>query len=161
VFRVLLATDGSAYALKAAEFAGKLCQQIPDSQITVIHVIDTTLLAATMAPPTGVGVPATIILPREVERMSERALEAARDLLTAQGHKVATRVENGNPAEVICRIAEKESFDLIAMGHRGMGRLAGILLGSVTDKVVHRSRVPVLIVRSNDKKEEAEKGKEA
>jgi len=151
MFKVLVATDGSSYALKAAEFVAKTYRNIPDTHLTVLHVIDTSLLATTFGPATGVGLPGTIILPRELESVSESILESANDLLRQQGYEVHSRLERGNPAEVICRLAETEGFDLIAMGHAGHGRLAGILLGSVADKVLHKSQVPVLVVRSEEK----------
>jgi nucleotide-binding universal stress UspA family protein len=157
MFKVLVATDGSSYALKAAEFVAKTCRNIPDTDLTVLHVIDTSLLATTFGPATGIGVPGTIMLPREIESVSESILESASDLLQQQGYKVHSRLERGHPAEVICRLAEKEGFDLIAMGHAGHGRIAGILLGSVTDKVLHKSQVPVLVVRREEQEGEHSK----
>jgi len=51
------------------------------------------------------------------------------------------------PIHEAMKKAEEEGFDLVIMGSSGMGQVSGILLGSVSDRVAHRSTVPVLIVR--------------
>jgi nucleotide-binding universal stress UspA family protein len=54
----------------------------------------------------------------------------------------------GNPAHEIIEVAAKGGYDLIVMGTHGRGGLAHAILGSVAEKVVRRSRIPVLTVRS-------------
>jgi nucleotide-binding universal stress UspA family protein len=53
----------------------------------------------------------------------------------------------GDPAQMIVRTAEKDGYHLIAMCTHGMGATKRLLIGSVTNKVVHHSEVPVLVVR--------------
>jgi nucleotide-binding universal stress UspA family protein len=53
----------------------------------------------------------------------------------------------GDAARVVAAMADGDSFDLIIMGSHGHGALAGLLMGSVTMKVLALSKVPVLIVR--------------
>jgi nucleotide-binding universal stress UspA family protein len=55
--------------------------------------------------------------------------------------------EWGAPAEKIITIAEHNNADLIIMGSRGLGGFASLLLGSVSDRVLHHATCPVLIVR--------------
>ena len=43
--------------------------------------------------------------------------------------------------------AQAEKFDLIVMGSRGLGQLEGLLLGSVSDRVLHQAKIPVMIIR--------------
>jgi nucleotide-binding universal stress UspA family protein len=59
-----------------------------------------------------------------------------------------TRVEQGDPARTIVEIAEREDYDLVAMGTHGRSGFAHLLLGSVAEKVVRRSPKPVLTVRA-------------
>ncbi len=53
----------------------------------------------------------------------------------------------GHPAEEILRLAEEQSVDLIIMGTLGSSGIPRFLLGSVADKVIRSSRIPVLTVR--------------
>jgi nucleotide-binding universal stress UspA family protein len=148
--KVLIATDGSPYALEAARFTGKLTRQLPDCEITVIHVVDITLLSTAAGAAPAMGAAASVVLSRELEEVAKVALEKTQSVLQALGFNVVLRREQGRPADVICGVAQEEGFDLVVMGSSGMGRIAGILLGSVSDEVVHKSNVPVLVVRSKE-----------
>lgn len=52
-----------------------------------------------------------------------------------------------NPGDEICRIARAENCDLIVMGSRGLNDLEGLVMGSVTHRVLARCDIPVLVVR--------------
>jgi nucleotide-binding universal stress UspA family protein len=58
---------------------------------------------------------------------------------------VETQLIEGPPAPAILRVAEEEGCDLIVIGSRGRGQIAGILLGSVSSTVAQRAHCPVLI----------------
>ena len=75
------------------------------------------------------------------------ALAGARALLDASGLPYASRVLVGEAAPVIADLAARESCTRIVMGARGLGSVLGMLMGSVTTKVVHLSPVPVLLVK--------------
>lgn len=147
MFRILLATDGSIYALNAADYAAALAKKIANAEITLIHVVDTSYIATVAAAGLGMTVSPTAIFPEELEKVAEKSIQATTERLSAAGVQSKSRIEHGRPAEVICSIAEKEKFDLIAVGSSGMGHITGIFLGSVSDKVIHRARVPVLVIR--------------
>ena len=53
----------------------------------------------------------------------------------------------GDPAQMIVRTAETEDFHLIMMCTHGMGAAKRLLIGSVTNKVVHHSEIPVIVIR--------------
>jgi nucleotide-binding universal stress UspA family protein len=53
----------------------------------------------------------------------------------------------GDPAQMIVRIAETEDFHLVMMCTHGMGAAKRLLIGSVTNKVVHHSEIPVMVIR--------------
>lgn len=147
MFRILLATDGSIYALNAADYAAALAKKIADAEITVIHVVDTSYIATVAAAGLGMTISPTAIFPEELEKVAEKAIQATQERLSSAGVHPKTRTEHGRPAEVICSIAEKEKFDMIAVGSSGMGHITGIFLGSVSDKIIHRARMPVLVIR--------------
>ncbi len=78
------------------------------------------------------------------EDATELAAEAAR-VLIERGHEARAIVVVGEPAQAILETAETEDVDLIVMGRRGLSRLKGMLLGSVSDKVVRHAGIPVFL----------------
>jgi len=62
------------------------------------------------------------------------------------GIAVDMQLIEGPAAPAILRVADEDGFDLIIMGSRGQGQLAGILLGSVSTVVAQRAKCPVMIV---------------
>ncbi|MGB8647888.1 MAG: universal stress protein [Anaerolineae bacterium] len=69
------------------------------------------------------------------------------DRLRAAGVHVEGQVVEGMPHEAIAKMARRRNIDLIVIGSNGMGETASYLLGSVSDKVVHRAACSVLVVR--------------
>ena len=82
--------------------------------------------------------------------MRERAHQELKKLVEHLPHIKAQAdlyVTRGHPAEKIVEVAAREKADLIVMGTHGTSGLSHALLGSVTDKVLHRAPCPVLVVR--------------
>jgi nucleotide-binding universal stress UspA family protein len=75
------------------------------------------------------------------------ALKTAREKLEKAGVKYAFHIGIGPPAEVIVDYAKRLRCDQICIGTRGLGSVAGLLLGSVATKVIHIAPCPVLLVR--------------
>jgi nucleotide-binding universal stress UspA family protein len=84
---------------------------------------------------------------QHLHELGERALRPAGDKLQRAGIAFKRRVDLGEPAETIVRVAGEEGCDLIVMGTRGLGSLAGLLLGSVAIKVLHLTTVPLTLVK--------------
>ena len=61
--------------------------------------------------------------------------------------RAAKHVETGNIAKAIMRVADQEDRDIIIMGSRGLGLFKGALIGSVSQKVVEESKIPVMVVK--------------
>ncbi len=81
------------------------------------------------------------------EDQAKSALRPARRMLRAAGLQFGERHVIGDPAPTIVRLAEKEHFDLIAMGSHGRGALMSLVLGSVVMKTISLSKLPVLVCR--------------
>lgn len=64
-----------------------------------------------------------------------------------EGMKAARHVETGNIPKAILKLAEAEKSDMIIMGSRGLGLFKGALIGSVSQKVVEESKIPVMVVK--------------
>lgn len=88
-----------------------------------------------------------LLVEREVEERRTQLNELA-EKLTARGLAARALLKRGKPVEQIVHAAIEEGADLIAMTKRGFGTIGRILVGSVADKVVRHSPVPVLLVRA-------------
>lgn len=90
---------------------------------------------------------------RESEEMQEdRAyLETLADKVRAGGFPVESRLAMGDPATEILRVADEEHVDLIAMATHGHRFLADVLKGATADRLRHRAKVPVLMIRHEAK----------
>jgi len=132
VKKILLPTDGSTHSLKAAEYAAEISKQF-DSETHILNVITKSTIR---------------ISRKREEKSSVQALEETRDVFDRRSIKVIVRkLVRGNPAEIICKIAEEEGFDLIVIGSRGLSGMKSFFLGGVSDKVSRHAICPVLIVR--------------
>ena len=67
--------------------------------------------------------------------------------IRSYGINVKTRVEFGDPAETILKVAEEEKADMIVLGVRGVSAWKRLILGSVSERVLEEAKVPVLVVR--------------
>ncbi|MBK7675015.1 MAG: universal stress protein [Candidatus Accumulibacter sp.] len=77
----------------------------------------------------------------------EAALADARAKLEAAGVAYSHHILVGEPAPTIVDFARENGCMLIVMGARGLGTVAGVLLGSVTQRVVHLTDLPVVVVK--------------
>lgn len=76
-----------------------------------------------------------------------KSLQNARNLFDQTGITCQYHITIGDPAEMIVRFATEKGYDQIVMGARGKGNIQGLLLGSVTNKVMQLSNIPVLLVK--------------
>jgi nucleotide-binding universal stress UspA family protein len=134
--RILVAIDGSPDADAALHHAATLARD-QNALITLL----------TVAPPPATPIGAGASAPPDLLDFHSRILREATDSLPADVG-VTTRLERGNAAERILEIAREEEHDLVVMGSHGHSRVHRALLGSVSEKVLKSSTVPVLLMRS-------------
>ncbi|HJX70003.1 MAG: hypothetical protein A2Y60_01745 [Chloroflexi bacterium RBG_13_54_9] len=147
MFKVLLATDGSEYSQKAARYIGQLCEKLEDCEITALYVKNLSFSVLGLAEePYFETLPDSRLMQEQLDKIASSALAAAQEVLKDSIQRVILRAEWGRPPDVICRVAEQENFDLIVVGERGIGGIAGLFLGSVSQRVATRAKAPVLIV---------------
>ncbi len=82
-----------------------------------------------------------------IREAGEKATLHVKELASASGVTSDRLIVEGNPPSEILRIAEDDKIDVIVMGSIGKTGLEKFLMGSVAEKVVHDSKLPVLIVR--------------
>ncbi|MGI9658846.1 MAG: universal stress protein [Gaiellaceae bacterium] len=129
--QLLTATDGSEPAMKALEFAIDLAGW-KGAALTLVHVV-----------------PNDRVRDDEVywDDADHEILRAAGDLARDRGVETKLVMCSGSPPEAIAKLAEELNADLVVLGSRGRGRVAGRLLGSVSRGVLERAHRPVLVVQ--------------
>lgn len=138
--RILLPTDGSVSTDKAVDQALALAE-ISDASLHVLSVVDQT----TMPPDIR-----SEILGDELEAECRDAVTDVERTATEAGIDVETSVQRGTPYEVILDYVDEHDIDCVVMGTHGRRGLDRYLLGSVTEKVIRLSNVPVLTVRMSE-----------
>jgi nucleotide-binding universal stress UspA family protein len=142
--KILVAYDGSPHSKEALNWAINL-SILSGAQVMVVKVMDA--IQATLYP---VDEPAGPRFEKALEKMrqeDQRLVDEA--VATAQncGVKVTGVILQGNIAEAILDYAKKGNFDLIVAGTKGRGVLEGLLMGSVTQKLVSLSSIPIFVVK--------------
>ncbi|MGI9387615.1 MAG: universal stress protein, partial [Methyloligellaceae bacterium] len=89
------------------------------------------------------------ITERDVLRSRARNIldDAATKVVKCTGDRLSREICSGNPTDEIVRFARENGFDLIVIGSRGVSDFRGLLLGSVSHKVVQLADCPCLVVR--------------
>ena len=147
--RILIATDGSKFGEKAAKVGIELAK-LSGGKVVIVYVIDISkyISSAGLIPPFGGVSPDAIdSVVAGVRETGEKATLQVNELARAAGVISERLIVEGNPPSEILRIAEDEKIDTIVMGSIGKTGLEKFLMGSVAEKVVHNSKLPVLIVR--------------
>lgn len=142
--RILVATDGSDIAGRAVAFAARLAahEQCP---LTIVSVVDYFNASqphvseyAHQEHDTGEGV---------LNVWAEQIVaHATRQALGLGAPRVEAEIHTGEAAMSIVEAAQKSKADVIVMGKRGRGRIAGALLGSVSRKVTATAPCAVIVV---------------
>jgi len=144
--KALLATDGSESAERAADFLCTLAGSSSDCEVVVVHVV---------RPLTYWFVPSETGMVASGEIMAQlldTAREEGKAIVTRMVDKFAGKAKargllaEGDPALEIVQIAKDEQVGMIVMGSRGMSPIQGLLVGSITNRVLHQGECPVLVV---------------
>lgn len=138
--KILIATDGSEYTKNAVDYGIDLAKNT-EAKLHAVYVVDTAAFAS---------IPMDAAWESMYELLRQEGDEATKtvaDKASAEGLDVEKNTIEGHPAEEIIKYAEKNSISLIVMGTLGKSGLDRFLLGSVAEKVVRNSKIPVLIVR--------------
>jgi nucleotide-binding universal stress UspA family protein len=142
---ILVPTDGSPLSMKAARAAAKLAAKLK-ARITAIYVIEPFM------PPVsneGIVFNAAYTMKEYTDGMRRTADKALDRVAAAAGAVPCGRMAptHSRPWEAIVDAAKSKRCDLIVMASHGRRGLAGLLLGSETQKVLTHSKTPVLVCR--------------
>jgi nucleotide-binding universal stress UspA family protein len=140
--RILVATDGSEGAEHAVDYAARWAKD-QDADLLIVNIIgglpDRLLRSFTHAQHAW--------LDELLQSLAAETLAKARDRARSLG--VATILlesRTGEVSQTIIDIAQEKEADAIVVGRRGAGRIAGLLLGSVSQKLVSLAPLPVIVI---------------
>lgn len=134
--RILLATDGSEDAARAAEAASDLATK-SGAELHVVHVWHRVRGFARDP------------VERELRRRGQKVLDGQVGKIRSAGGEVAeTHLRGGRTSNEIIALGGEIGAGILVVGSRGLGTVGRILMGSQSEEIVHHSRVPVLVLRS-------------
>ncbi|KNY09491.1 universal stress protein UspA [Achromobacter piechaudii] len=141
--KILVAVDGSKFALHAVKYAAKLVASLQSGRhsITLICVHDDTGLNHAKS---FVGKKTVADYLHEVR---EKELKPARKVLDTAGIRHDMVERTGHVTKEILDCAKKGKFDLVVLGSKGRGAIADLLIGSVAQRVLAAAQQPVLLVK--------------
>jgi nucleotide-binding universal stress UspA family protein len=136
--KILLATDGSQNARRAAEKALFFTKINPSSSIKLVYVID------------GSTSKYDVLHHHDKNQINEKRKERLQptiELFEEAGIKYEVHVIHGDPGPTIVEFSNEQEMDLVVIGSRGLNTLQEMMLGSVSHKVAKHTQCPVLIVK--------------
>ncbi len=152
--KILVPLDGSDHSVRALEKAVQIAKKF-SGKVTLIHAYSVSMQPIILPEPTTLSSPTIPILTAaEISRVVEAARATGERILKdgearakAEGVVVEALIVEGHAVQEIVRTAKEGNFDLIVMGARGVSHIRGLLLGSVSDGVIHHALCPVLVVK--------------
>lgn len=138
--KILIATDGSEYTKNAVDYGIDIAKST-GAKLFAIYVVDTAAFAS--IPMDAAWESMYELLKQEGDLAVKYVAERAQ----VEGLEVEGNLIEGHPADEIIKYSEKNSISLIVMGTLGKSGLDRFLLGSVAEKVVRNSKIPILVVR--------------
>ena len=138
--KILVATDGSAPSAEAVSFGVELAAE-HEAELILVHVVP----AVDVVPAGMFGIGGA--LPHEPSPEDRALLEDAAAVAAEHGVVSTTALLKGDTVAEIVAFADSHDADLIVVGTRGHGAIAGTLLGSVSRGILRETKRPVLVVR--------------
>ena len=145
--RILVPVDGSALA-ETALFQASLIAQDQGAELVLLRVVEP--LSNWQKKILLEGSYSDALLEKERQQDAERYLADCTATLQTQQLSVTSHLYRGNASETILRLVDQEPFDLVVMSTHGLSGYSRWVYGSVTGKVLHSARCPLLLIRSVD-----------
>lgn len=137
--RILVAFDGSNNSLRAMDKAIQIAKPA-DATITAVYVIGTPILKKGLYNITNIQ--------RNVAKQkAEEILNRARGRAKLAKVKFQSKIISGVPSSAITKIAANQKSDILVVGARGLSGAKAVFLGSVSNHILHASKIPVLVVK--------------
>ena len=149
--RILVATDASAASNRALKMAVQFAV-LHSAELLIVHVIRDMQIPFEIQeiPELEFNKFEAFNDAREevMRKVAESVLRTAKEIAEKGGaEKVETAIGTGDPATSILGFAERRKVDMVVLGTRGLGKLKGTVLGSVSRKIANNAETSCLIVR--------------
>ena len=141
--KILYPTDFSEVAFKALEFVIKL-KASGAREVVVLHVNDDRGNDAVIR---ILGESQFNKLKESKMEVTQRKLNGIKKELVEAGLQVRLRIETGMPVREILRVEDEEDVSVTVIGSHGRSNLEEIFLGSVSEKVIRKSKQPVFVIK--------------
>lgn len=149
--KILLPTDGSKNSERAIKHALTIAKH-EGSEIVILNVVDSIYL--TGLPEEELMTQTELLLEEESVKILDnikKTIEENSEIEYDESIKLTPKtISEGNAADIILKISEEDNIDLIVIASSGKHMLDRFLLGSVTEKVVRHSNVPVMVIPNNE-----------
>lgn len=152
--KILVPLDGSEHSLKALTIAIEIAKKF-GGKISLIHIYSVAVSPVMVPEPSTLTPPMVpTMTPEEISKAVESTRKASMSILSegeqkvkAERVQVETILREGHVVQEIIKTAKEDKFDLIVIGARGISKIRELLLGSVTDGVIHHASCPVLVIK--------------
>lgn len=145
--RVMIATDGSDTSKKAAVIGIDIARRA-NGTVTAVYVMDISRLSHLPGYATLPGLKEKILA--LIQDEGRQAIEFVQDRALVMGVPCNKIIAQGNPGEELLKAAREQEADLLVMGKIGRTAVEKFLLGSVAEKVVLQSTIPVLLIKGDE-----------
>ena len=135
--KILVPMDGSKNSFRGLDYAVHLARQC-GATVTGINIIPFYPKSLLLTP---------ISYEKELIKHGKELMSKAKVRCAQNGIVFSEKITDGHEAEEIVGFAAEKKFDLIVIGARGLGSVKEVFLGSVSNGVLHKSKIPVLIVK--------------
>ena len=146
VKKILVAYDGSPHSKEALAWAMDIARAAGGAIIAVKVFEPLPLTMMYTMPEAGVAARMAAKM-MEIQEDDAKMMVALQEHVRSQGIEISTEMLNGDAAGAVLACAGRHQADLIIAGTRGHGVLEGLLVGSVTRRLVSVSTIPVLVVK--------------
>jgi len=140
--KILIPVDGSANAQRAVDYVIKIIAALKETPQLLLLNVQWNVAAGNVK----------LFINQQTindyyREQGMAALQSARTALDAAALPYQYHISIGTPAEAIAQYANEQGVDQVVMGRQGQGGLQSLLLGSVMNKVLHLTGLPVLLVK--------------
>ena len=135
--KILVPLDGSSNSMRGLDRAIEIAKG-GDAEITGFYVFHL---------PVAAGIKYTAKMKEEAQRKAVKAIGPAMNKTQKAGAVFKYKTGGGNTGSEIVKFAKNGKFDMIVIGARGVGGAKEAFLGSTSNYVMHKTKVPVLVVK--------------
>jgi nucleotide-binding universal stress UspA family protein len=146
--KILCPTDFSEPSYQAVETASDLAETF-SAELILLHVVSPVPVPSSTTPPSGFNV---ALYQEELKKSAEDSIKDMAEKYISKDVQYRGKIIHGSPAERITKAAEEENCDMIVIATHGLTGIKHLIFGSVAEKVVRTSTVPVLSIRAQGKK---------